>query len=87
MKWWVKAADSGSTTALTNVATAYYTGLGVRQSYPEAAKWFHLAANNGDADAMNMLGLMYAQGLGVTRAGVTQSSCLSSLLISGTTQE
>jgi hypothetical protein len=67
MRWWIKAADSGSITALTNLAIMHYTGLGVRQSYLEAAKWFHLAADKGDAEAMNMLGLMYTQGLGVTR--------------------
>jgi len=55
MKWWIKAVDVGSIAALGNIAIAYYTGLGVRQSYPDAAKWFHLAAVKGDADAMNAL--------------------------------
>jgi TPR repeat protein len=67
MKWWTKAAESGSIAALSNIATTYYTGLGVGQSYPEAAKWFQLAAGKGDANSMNTLGVMYAQGLGVAR--------------------
>ena len=34
MKWWTKAADNGSITALANIAATYFTGLGVPQSYP-----------------------------------------------------
>jgi len=41
---WTKAADSGSIAALANIATTYYTGLGVQQSYPEAAKWFQFGS-------------------------------------------
>ena len=60
-----KAADQGYARAQENIASRYYNGQGVPQSYPEAAKWYRMAADQGGADAQYYLGLMYYHGLEV----------------------
>jgi TPR repeat protein len=40
-------------------------GLGIPQSYREAARWYKLAAGAGEPDAMTNLGYLYEQGKGV----------------------
>jgi len=53
------------------LATAYYTGNGVKQDYLEAAKWFRLAADQGLAKSQHMLGVMYDQGDGMPQDYLT----------------
>src|SRR5262247_4908018 len=65
LAWYQRAADSGSTSAMNNIATMYFHGLGVPQSYEETVKWLQLAVKQGDAAAQNRLGAMYDDGLGV----------------------
>jgi TPR repeat protein len=58
LAWYQRAAESGSTSAMNNIATMYFHGLGVPQSYQETAKWLRLAVKQGDASAENRLGLI-----------------------------
>jgi TPR repeat protein len=76
MKWYQRAIEGGSLTAMVNVAKMYYFGIGVARSYPDAAKWFQIASARGSAAAMNSLGLMYDAGLGVTQDPGTASTLL-----------
>jgi TPR repeat protein len=68
LAWYQRAAESGSTGAMNNIATLYFHGLGVQQSYEETAKWLRLAVKQGDATAQNRLGLLYEGGLGVAKS-------------------
>jgi TPR repeat protein len=52
-------AEHGKADAETKLGDLYRRGLGVGQSYREAARWYRLAAVQGDAQAQNNLGLMY----------------------------
>ena len=58
-------AEKGDVDAQIALGFAYKGGLGVSQSYVEAAKWFQKAAEQGDADAQYHLGQMYEKGEGV----------------------
>ena len=55
VKWWLKAADQGSSDAQYNLGTCYLNGEGVAQSTSEAIKWFRKAAEQGDEDAIAQL--------------------------------
>ncbi len=46
----------------------YCNGLGVVQSYAEAAKWWQSAAAQGDVHAQSSLGHLYYNGLGVVQS-------------------
>jgi TPR repeat protein len=61
----IQQAQQGDANAQVNIGTLYYQGLGVTQSYTEAAQWFELAANQGNAQGQFNLGNMYSQGQGV----------------------
>lgn len=50
-----------------NVATLYFYGLGVPQSYSEAAQLRQVAARESNADAQNKLGAMYNDGRGLAQ--------------------
>ena len=65
LAWYRLAAENGSTSAMNNIATMYFHGVGVRQSYDEAVKWLQMAVQRNDPAAQNRLGTMYANGLGV----------------------
>ncbi|MBO4689179.1 MAG: SEL1-like repeat protein [Clostridiales bacterium] len=65
MKWHEKAADEGYPSALNNVASLYYYGMGVEKDYKAAAEWFEKAADAGYGAACATLAYMYEHGLGV----------------------
>jgi hypothetical protein len=65
MKWYLKAAAQGHATAMNNIGFLYQNGLGVAQSYAEAAKWYQQGVTSGDFRAQFHLGYLYDQGLGV----------------------
>ena len=60
-------AEVGEAFAQSWLGAAYYSGLGVPQSYEEAAKWCTKAADQGDAAAQDNLGMMCYYGLGVPK--------------------
>jgi hypothetical protein len=60
-------AEVGDAFAQSWLGAAYYSGLGVPQSYEEAAKWCAKAADQGDAAAQDNLGMMCYSGLGVPK--------------------
>lgn len=58
-------AYAGRATAQSILGYQYQYGLGVPQSYVEAARWYACAANQGQASAQFFLGLLYDRGQGV----------------------
>lgn len=60
-----ESAKSGDAPTQFSLGWMYYEGIGVKQSYAEAAKWYRKAADQGDAGAQYNLGVMYYEGKGV----------------------
>jgi uncharacterized protein len=52
----------GIASAQVNLAFMYLDGIGVAQSYQEAAHWFTMAAEQDNAEAQQNLGVLYQQG-------------------------
>jgi TPR repeat protein len=63
----IRLARLGNVRAQAQLGLMYARGLGVPQSYVEAAKWYYRAADRGDGRAQLELGLMYNKGQGVPR--------------------
>lgn len=63
----IREANSGNPKAQFNLGIMYLDGIGVTQSYSEAAKWFEKAAAKGDMQSIYNLALMYSKGLGVQK--------------------
>lgn len=59
------AAQAGNSSAQLQIGWQYEKGVGVRQSYSEAASWYRKAADQGVMDAMTNLGNLYEFGHGV----------------------
>lgn len=57
-------ADQGRARAEADLASMYYRGKGVPQSYTEALLWYRKAADQGDARAQQCLASMYYHGEG-----------------------
>lgn len=55
MKWLLKAADQGDTTAMRMIAIAYGEGQGVKKDEAETLRWLRKAASKGDKMAIEML--------------------------------
>ena len=64
MRWYRKAAQSGSAAGELNVGLAYFNGTGVPQDLVEAVKWFLKAAAHGSAEACDQMGRVYQHGWG-----------------------
>jgi S1-C subfamily serine protease len=62
---WSVAAQAGEAVAQYSLGILYASGLGVAQSYQEAARWFLQASQQGYGEAQYNLGLLYARGQGV----------------------
>ena len=60
-------AEKGNVKAQTEVANAYYVGIGVPKSLQEAIKWWRKAADLGDGSAFSLLGTMSYLGNGVPK--------------------
>ena len=60
-------AESGDARAQLELGAAYAKGLGVQESYTEAAKWYRKAADQGNAQAQLALAELYDAGQGVAR--------------------
>jgi TPR repeat protein len=58
MKWLQRAARDGSGAAENDIGYAYEHGLGVSQSYTEAAHWYTEAAKHGLTQARRNLALL-----------------------------
>jgi hypothetical protein len=67
-----KAASSGNTDAIMQVAEMYKLGQGGGVNEEEAVRWYRLAADKGNSDAMFNLGEMYRTGYMGVR-GLTRS--------------
>ena len=64
-KPFLAAAQAGNSLAQLQIGWHYEKGVGVRQSYSEAASWYRKAADQGVMDAMTNLGNLYEFGQGV----------------------
>jgi len=60
-------AEAGHAMAQNDVGVMYGRGLGVAQSYSEAAVWISRAAEQGNPHAQSTLGYMYYRARGVAR--------------------
>ncbi|MCP5195929.1 MAG: sel1 repeat family protein [Gammaproteobacteria bacterium] len=67
VKWYLKAAEQGNSSAQVNLGAMYAEGLGVAQDFQEALLWYREAAKQGDTVAYLNLGVMYVEGQGVSR--------------------
>jgi TPR repeat protein len=67
VKWYRKAAESGSAAAELNLGLAYFNGTAIRQDLAEAVKWFRKSAAHGSGAACDQLGRAYQNGAGVAR--------------------
>ncbi|MBW8734726.1 MAG: SEL1-like repeat protein, partial [Asticcacaulis sp.] len=63
--WTERAAEGGVATAMHNLGTMYYNGIGGAQNAVTAAIWFRKAAERGVSDSQYNLGLLYERGEGV----------------------
>lgn len=61
LRLWKPRAEEGIAAAQYNLGVLYRYGLGVEESFAEAAKWFERAAAQGDADSQLALGDLYAK--------------------------
>src|SRR5205809_913939 len=62
-----KADNYGNISAMTNIGSLYFYGLGVAQDYTKAMKWYRKAANEGNLTATRNITLMYHKGQGVNQ--------------------
>jgi len=67
LKEWRPLADQKHPDALFNIGLLYMKGLGVSQSYSEAAEYFIISYAEGHPDAALNLAQFYRQGLGVQK--------------------
>ena len=68
LRRWV---EKGKAWAQSLLGDKYEDGVGVEQSYQQAAELYELAATQGDASAQYNLGLLYVQGQGVEQSNET----------------
>lgn len=61
----LQAAEADNMLAQGQIGFQYEKGIGVRQSYGDAANWYRKAADQGDSRSMKNLGQLYELGLGV----------------------
>ena len=66
-KWYLKAAEQGSTLAQYSLGVCYERGTGVPKDPVQAALWYREAANQGHALAQLNLGVCYENGTGVSK--------------------
>jgi TPR repeat protein len=62
LKWYQKAADAGSKSAMTTLGRFYRDGQGVPKDGAQALSWYLKAANAGDASAMSAAASIYEHG-------------------------
>ena len=64
---WISLAQQGSIKAGYMLGYMYFSGTGVEQNFPEAARWFLKGAENGDPRSQNSLAAIYGGEPGVPR--------------------
>ncbi|MCB1919850.1 MAG: sel1 repeat family protein [Candidatus Competibacteraceae bacterium] len=65
VKWYLKAAEQGNSSAQVNLGAMHAEGWGTPRDFQEALFWYRAAAQQGDAVAFFNLGVMYVEGQGV----------------------
>lgn len=66
-RWFLKAAEKGSSDAQLMLGAKYDNGQGVEIDKVEAVRWYRLAAEQGNSTAMHALAANYMIGEGVTK--------------------
>jgi TPR repeat protein len=64
LSWCRKAAATGDTQAMYQIATVYLTGAGVAADLAEARRWYTRAAEAGEPESMLFLAVMLERGIG-----------------------
>lgn len=64
---WKDKAKAGDANAQFELASCYYSNIGVKNDYAEAMKWALRAAEQGQPEAMELVGRMYQEGQGVDK--------------------
>ena len=67
LRWFLRAAVQGDSTAQYNLGLAYATGEGATKDDAEAVRWCAKAAEHGLAPAQNNLAIAYRDARGVTQ--------------------
>ena len=67
LKWYLKAANNGNSSAQMSVAYAYHYAKGVKKDYQEALKWYMKAAEKDSPSGQASVGRMYYNGEGVEK--------------------
>lgn len=65
MTWYARAAEAGSSIAMSNIGFLHASGSGVPQDYDAAHDWYERGAEAGNVAAMNNLAELYYNGSGV----------------------
>lgn len=68
-RWFLRSAELGYAAGMSNLASCYMKGRGVRLNYKNALYWYKKAYELGSAGAANDLGHMYQHGLGTEKNG------------------
>jgi len=63
----LKSAEAGDSNAQFELATMYYSGIGVIQDCTKGIHWFTESVEQGHVDAQQFLGMAFAIGQDVTR--------------------
>ncbi|MCP4382530.1 MAG: hypothetical protein GY798_14125 [Hyphomicrobiales bacterium] len=63
--WYERAAEAGSTTAMSNIGFLHASGGGVPVDYDLAGEWYRRAAEAGNVAAMGNLATLYQNGAGL----------------------
>lgn len=63
-------AEQGNAKAQSELANAYFVGIGVNKNLQEAIRLWRLAAEQGNGRANSMLGTLHYQGVGVAKDSV-----------------
>jgi len=58
MKYYLRAARGGNSSAMNNIGVLYLNGQGVPKDPPQAMSWFQRAAERGDADGIRNVGVV-----------------------------
>ena len=66
-RWFLRSAELGYASGMSNLASCYMKGRGVRQNYKNALYWYKKAYELGSPGAANDLGHMYQHGLGTEK--------------------
>jgi TPR repeat protein len=78
IKWYMRAAEQGSSISQMNLAQMYEKGMGVKQDFAEAKKWYRKSMESGSGEALYRLASLnektgdYPEAIKLYRRGIKQ---------------